>query len=175
MNKEKSLNNEVKLTVTESSEFELKKSLEEKRKSIKTFEDLTAFLEYVKNNCNSGYGEAPRAIAQASLAVAWYLSSAYGITGFQASCAMWDFIQGWTKTHNECGLRLVDYDDMLFPQYNYKFDKIISSDVWKNLQEQAEKLLADKTDYVHPNVLAHWKSIVDGKVPFGYSVTEENM
>ena len=175
MNKKESLNNEVEPTVTDNSEFESKKLLEEQRKSIKTFEDLVEFLKYVKDNCNSGYGEAPRAIAQASLAVAWYLSREFGITGFQASCTMWDFIQGWTKTNNKCGLRLVDYDDMLFPQYNYKFDKTISNEVWKNLQKQSKELLSDNTDYVHPHVLSHWKNIVDGKVPFGYHVTDENM
>ena len=175
MNKEGSLNNKVEPTVTDNSEFESMNLLEEKRKSIKTFEDLIEFLKYVKDSCNSGYGEAPLAIAQASLAVAWYLSREFGITGFQASCTMWDFIQGWTKTNNKCGLRLVDYDDMLFPQYNYKFDKTISNEVWKNLQKQSRELLSDNTDYVHPHVLAHWKSIVDGKVPFGYYVTDENM
>ena len=56
MNKKESLNNEVEPTVTDNSEFECKKLLEEQRKSIKTFEDLIEFLKYVKDNCNSGYG-----------------------------------------------------------------------------------------------------------------------
>ena len=32
---------------------------------------------------------------------------------------MWDFIIDWMYTSNQCGLRIVDYDDMLYPQYNH--------------------------------------------------------
>lgn len=155
----------------ESREFELKAELEAKRKEIKTFEDLTNFLEDVKKNCNCGYGEAPRAIAQAALGTAWYLGSEFGITGFQAGFVMWDFVRDWLYPTNECGLKIVDYDYMLYPQYQYKFEKVISKDIWEGLQKQAkENLEAKDQGYVHPDVKAHWQSIVDGKVPFGYKV-----
>ena len=108
-----------------ANEFKIRDELVAKRKEIKTFDDLVVFLKDVNDNYGYGYGEAPRAMAQAALAVAWYLSSEFGITGFQAGFVMWDFIQGWTKTHNECGLKLVDYDDMLYPQYDYKFEKFV--------------------------------------------------
>ena len=75
----------------------------------------------MKENCNYGYGQAPRAIAQAALATAWYLSSEFGITGFQASFVMWDFILDWQYRNNKCGLKMIDYDDMLYPQYEHKF------------------------------------------------------
>lgn len=35
----------------------------------------------------------------------------------------------------------------------------------KNLKENAE--------HAHPAVIAHWKSIVNGIIPFGYSVKED--
>ena len=153
------------------NEFELKAELEAKRKEIKTFEDLTEFLKYVKENCNCGYGEAPRAMAQASLAVAWYLANEFGITGFQAGAVMWDFITGWSYTNNKTILRIVDYDNMLYPQYQYKFEKTITSGIWKSLQREAAKNLED-CEYANPDVIAHWQSIVDGKVPFGDSVKD---
>ena len=72
----------------ENREFVVKEQLEKERKDIKSFDDLVAFLQRVKDNCNTGYGTAPRAIAQAALATAWFLSSDFGITGFQAGCVM---------------------------------------------------------------------------------------
>ena len=154
------------------NEFELRNELIEKRKEIKTFEDLTEFLKYVKENCNCGYGEAPRAMAQACLAVSWYLAEEFGITGFQAGCVMWDFIRDWNYSSNKSGLRIVDYDNMLYPQYQYKFEKTITPTVWEALQKEAAKNL-EEIEYGHPDVRAHWKSIVEGNVPFGYSVKDK--
>ena len=156
----------------ENREFVVKEQLEKERKDIKSFDDLVAFLQRVKDNCNTGYGTAPRAIAQAALATAWFLSSDFGITGFQAGFVMWDFIRDWLYSSNECGMKIVDYDDMLFPQYEHKYEKTIRSDVFEALQKAAKKKL-EKTEYAHPAVIKHWKSIVDGNVPFGYAVRED--
>lgn len=155
----------------ENKEFEVKEQLEKERKNIKSFDDLVAFLQRVKDNCNTGYGTAPRAIAQAALATAWFLSSDFGITGFQASFVMWDFIRDWLYSYNECGMKIVDYDDMLFPQYEHKYEKTIRSDVFEALQKAAKKKL-EETEYAHPAVIKHWKSIADGNVPFGYVVRD---
>lgn len=154
-------------------EFAVRDMLVAKRKEIKSFEDLVSFLEYVKDNCNTDYGTAPRSMAQASLAVAWYLASEFGITGFQAGFVMWDFIRDWNYSSNKCGMKIVDYDNMLYPQYDYKFEKTINSDTWSSIQEQAKHYLEDRRDSTHPGVLAHWQSIVDGNVPFGYTVKND--
>ena len=155
-----------------SNEFTLKQELVEKRQNIKSFDDLVEFLQHVKDNCNCGYGEAPRSIAQASLAVAWYLSNEFGITGFQAGCVMWDFLRDWHFRSNKCGLKLIDYDMMLYPQYDYRFEKTIHQTVWEELQKQAKENLKDK-DSAHPDVVAHWESIAAGNVPFGYVVIND--
>lgn len=156
------------------NEFEVRDTLHEKRKEIKTFDDLTAFLKDVTENYNIGYGEAPRAMAQAALATAWFLSGEFGITGFQAGFVMWDFIRDWMFRDNKCGMKLVDYDDMLYPQYEYKFQKTISSSTWEEIQAAAKELLNEHADHpAHPAVMAYWQSIVDGKVPFGYVVSDD--
>ena len=152
------------------SELELRDKLADERKNIKTFDDLIFFLQNVKENCNTGYGEAPRAIAQAALATAWYLSSEFGITGFQAGCVMWDFIRDWSFRDTKCGLKIVSYDDMLYPQYEYHFtDRALPAEVFETMQKEAKMLLADY-DYASPTVQEHWQSIVDGHVPFGYEL-----
>lgn len=154
------------------SEFELRDKLADERKNIKTFDDLISFLQNVKEDCNTGYGEAPRAIAQAALATAWYLSSEFGITGFQAGCVMWDFIRDWQYRDNKCGLKIIDYDKMLYPQYEYDFTKqTLYTDIFEEMQKEAKELLTNSKG-AHPNVIAHWQSIVDGNVPFGYELEE---
>lgn len=155
-----------------SDEFATKQELKDKRKNIKSFDDLVEFLKDVDEHYNIGYGGAPRAIAQAALATAWYLSREFGITGFQASCAMWDFIEGWTYTDNKCGMEIVNYDNMLYPQYDDNFDKTIPKCVFLALQKEAKEKLKENKN-ARPAVVSHWQSIVDGNVPFGYVVKED--
>lgn len=187
----------------QSPEFIAKEELQAKRREIgEDFDKLVEFLKDVRDNYNYDYGVAPRAIAQASVATAWYLASVFGITGFQAGFVMWDFIRDWQYRNNECGLKIIDYDNMLYPQYEYKFtEKTISKWQWEALQKQAQKELDRiqetvesynrnqaegmedfinkegrdwvETDFCNVRVLNHWKSIVEGKVPFGYRVVED--
>lgn len=93
------------------------------------------YIQNIRDNYNIGYGTAPRAIAQAALATSYYLADVFGITCFQASCVMLDFIKDWSLF----GLRITDYDDMFYPQYNHKFQKTISKDAFEALQKEAEK------------------------------------
>lgn len=153
-------------------EFEVRDRLIDIRKDINTMGELISFIELVKDECNTDYGTAPRAIAQAASATAWYLAKEMGITGFQAGFVMWDFIRNWNYTNNKCGMRIVDYDDMLYPQYDYKFEKVISQDTWEVLQKEAKERL-ETIPNAHVRVKEHWQSIVDGKVPFGYEVKGE--
>lgn len=155
----------------ERDEFVVMDELSEKRKNIKSFTGLTKFLKDVTENYGNGYGEAPRSIAQACLAVAYFLSDKYGITGFQAGFVMWDFMFGWLYKYNKCGLKITDWDNMLYPQYYDKFEKTIERDTWNALQEQAKKNLKEKPGAA-PRVIEHWQSIVDGVVPFGYVVKD---
>lgn len=153
------------------NEFEARDELIEKRKNLNTLEELKNYVKDIEKNYNYDYEVAPRAIAQGALAVAWYLEQEMGITGFQASFVMWDFIIGWQFRYNKCGLKQIDYDEMLYPQYEDKFEKVISENTWKKLQEQADVNLK-KNPSAHPEVIEHWKNIVAGNVPFGYKVKE---
>ena len=153
------------------NEFEAKEILEKERKNIKSLDDLMNYIQNIRDNYDIGYGTTPRAIAQAALATSYYLADVFNITGFQAGFVMWDFIRDWSFRGNKCGLKIIDYDDMLYPQYNHKFQKTISKDTFEALQEEAENNL-EKGGYAHPNVIKHWKSIVDGNVPFGYIIED---
>lgn len=159
------------------NEFEARDYILDKyNDKLKDMDSINAMISEIIKDFNHDYGAAPRTIGAGLICIANYLCSAMGLTGFQTSCMMWDFIRGFNLRNNKCGAKLVNYDDMLYPQYDYKFQKTISEDVWKNLQEEAKKLLNDSDGYVisyaHSDVIHHWKSIVDGVVPFGYTVTE---
>ena len=153
------------------NEFEARDELIEKRKDIRNIHELKEFIADVAECYNYDYGVAPRAIAQAALATAWYLTSKMGITGFQTSFVMWDFIRGYMYTLNECGLKIVNYDEMLFPQYKHKFEKVISKETWESIQKKAREKL-DNIEDAHPDIIQHWQSIVDDNVPYGYRVEE---
>ena len=93
-----------------------------------------------------------------------------GITGFQANAIMWIFIRNWM--YHEGPMKLVHYERMLYPQYEGEFSKEIDKDTWKYLQDSARKNLVASVG-VRPEVRAHWVSIVEGNIPFGYALAKE--
>ena len=136
-----------------------------------TLEKLPDFMNHVLNDYIHDYGTIVHAVGACAVAAAWAANDVAGLTGFQAGFVMWDFIRQWEYAGNKCGLRLMNYDDMLYPQYEEKFDKTIKADTWKELQKQAkEKLKEFENDWVSPSVVRHWQSIADGTVPFGYKI-----
>ncbi len=143
--------------------------------SKQTLKTLPDYVNHLMNDYKHDYGTVCHAVAACALAAAWAANNEPngGITGFQSGFVMWDFIKQWSFPHNKTGLRIVDFDNMLYPQYEYKFNKTISKDLWEKLQDEAKNLLAENGDCVHPMVLEHWKSIVAGVIPFGYSIIEE--
>lgn len=141
-----------------------------------TLDTLPEFVRHIMNDYEHDYGTVCHAISACALAAAWAADKSDGaqggITGFQAGFVMWDFIRKWMYTSNKCGLRIVDYDNMLYPQYEDDYDKVIPQRIWQDIQEEAWKRLQERDD-AHPDVKEHWQSIVDGKVPFGFRVKED--
>lgn len=168
------------------SEEENKKDIEEwfSAAGKQTFDTLPGFIQHVMNDYVHDYGTVVHAIAACAIATAWACNemegAAGGITGFQASFVMWDFIRHWSYEHNKCGMKLVDYDELLYPQYGYKFEKTLSPDLWKGIKEEAQRrydeavkdIETGKPFVASGGVLAHWKSIADGTPPFGFVVCE---
>jgi len=139
-----------------------------------TLETLPAFFNKLVNDYCHDYGTICHALSASAIAAATAMnkSPAGGITGFQAGCVMWGFVRHWNHDGNKCGLSLKDWDNVLYPQYKDDFEKIIPGDVWVAIQKEARKNL-DTVSGARPAVVAHWQSIVDGIVPFGYRVGGE--
>ena len=140
-----------------------------------TVDSLAGFITHLMGDYQHDYGTVCHAIA-ASMMAAMYAANnteSGGITGFQASAVMWEVVKHINYSSNKIGLRIVDYDNMLYPQYKYKFEeKTLSPDRFRKLQKEAEELLKNESDHANPKVVEHWKSIVDGNVPFGYTIKE---
>lgn len=140
-----------------------------------TLDKIPEFMRHLAEDYGHDYGTICHAIAASAIAAASAMdsSAAGGITGFQTGAVMWEFISHWMHYEGK-PLRLINYQDMLYPQYREKFLQI-SAETWKWLQEEAKKLIAtaEPDGYCHPDVERHWKSIAAGVVPFGYAVEQE--
>lgn len=138
--------------------------------SIKTPRQLARFVRKLTRNYQHDYGTIIHAMDAAMSAAMHVVDSSPqgGITGFQASCLGWQQVERYFSVPPGTPMRLVDYSDMLYPQYADKFRPVISKATWKWLQQEAQRIRADKG--ASPQVKAHLDSILAGQVPFGYSV-----
>ena len=147
-----------------------------KKAANQTFETLPDFMNHIMNDYCHDYGTVCHAIATCAIAAAHAANNTNGacggITGFQASFVMWDFIKQWQYSSNKTGLKIIDYDDMLYPQNGYKFSKTMSESLWREIQKQAKEELKNRQN-VAEIVVKHWQNIVNGKVPFGYAAVED--
>ena len=138
-----------------------------------TLDTLPDFLKHLTEDYGHDYGTICHAIASGAIATAWAIDKTPegGITGFQAGAIMWEFIKHWNYSGNKLGLRILDYDNLLFPEYADRFTNTINKEKWKRVQAEAKANL-ERGDTAHPDVLAHWQSIVDGNLPFGFTISE---
>lgn len=144
------------------------------RAGSQTLETLPEFLRHLTEDYEHDYGTICHSVAASAIAAAYAVNNhpKGGITGFQAGAVMWEFIRNWNYKSNKAGLRIVDYDNLLYPQYEDKFENTISQYQWNKLQEQAKLKLIDSPDAAE-RVLAHWQSIVAGNIPFGFKLKED--
>ena len=136
-----------------------------------TLEKLPEFLNHLLNDYQHCYGTICHAIAIGSIAAAWAMDKDEqgGITGFQGSAVMFEFMKKWDIGLKNVPFKLVNFENMLYTQYYDKFQKTISLKTWEWLQQKAKENL-DSRGMVHPDVKKHWEEIVEGIVPFGYIV-----
>lgn len=139
-----------------------------------TLDSLPGFMKHVLNDYEHDYGTICKAIAACGAAAMWAANKTEqgGITGFQAGYINWEVLRAWGFETNT-GAKIINYDNMIYPQYEEYFAKIISQETWNNIQEYAKVRLADNEDYMNPKVRVHMESIIEGNVPFGYKIKED--
>jgi hypothetical protein len=163
------------------SEAGLRELLNKESKTV-TLKTLPAFMKLALNR-QQDYGTICVAIGACAVAAARAAdrSEHGGITGFQASAVFWEFVRGW-GTFGEGPKRMVNYTNLLYPQLEYDFTTICQ-DTWDWVKEEAARLIkeTETTGKVGkpfgvtpaPQVLAHWKRIVESdRPPFGLVVKD---
>lgn len=141
-----------------------------------TLDSIEDFANHLMNDYIHDYGTVCHAIAALMMGMLHAANETKqgGLTGFQAGAVMWEVIKHMNYPTNKCGLRLIDYDDMLYPQYEYKYtNHKLSKETFEAMQKEAANRLEKDSNHAHPKVIAHWQSIVDGKVPFGYEIEKD--
>lgn len=169
---------ELKITTTTEQEF--REQAYEIAKSVNTTDELAEFVNFI-SNVPLDYGTVVYAQCAAMLAAQHVMNEGEqgGITGFQAGFIGWEMVKKFMSV-GKCGLSLINWEDMLYPQYENRFNKTISRDLFEGLQAEAKKRLskADKDESnggysLHPEVRKHMESIAKGVVPFGYTIRED--
>lgn len=156
------------------TEKEYRDCIYEKASKVKTKEDLDDLLEEVINSKDLDYGKIVYAICGCMIATCNYIdeSEVGGITGFQAGFIGWEMIKKFTITlDNQFGMKILNYGNLLYPQYRERFEKTIDKDIWEKLRMEAYERMKNCPE-AHPDVFNHWKSIFQGEVPFGFVVKE---
>ena len=169
---------ELKITATTEQGF--KEQAYEIAKSVNTTDELAEFVKFISNT-PLDYGTAVYAQCAAMLAAQHVINQSEqgGITGFQAGFIGWEMVKKFMSV-GDCGLSIRDWENMLYPQYEDRFEKTIPRKIFEGLQEKAKERLAkaDEDESIngyslHPEVRKHMESIVNGVVPFGYVIKED--
>lgn len=135
---------------------------------------LPAFIDHLMDGYCHTYNSYVYACTACAVATAYACGK--DLSGFQASAITVMFPLYFYYYNAKTSIKIINYDDMLYPQYEYKYDKTISPATWAILQKTAADYIAVAKDegIVRYDVLKHWQSIVDGVVPFGYMVEEDD-
>lgn len=143
-----------------------------KGEEIQTLEELDRLIEEAMRKFNFDVTAATESAGAVCTVVANFLSKKMGIPRVSRDLIMWSFITNFKFPSATCGLRLINFDHMLYPQYKSNFKKTIGAETWKRLQEEAKRNLEGRIPG-KAKTIAHWQSIVNGVVPFGYKVRGE--
>lgn len=127
---------------------------------LKDAVELSAYIEGLVDRPHD-YGTCVYAMSMAAVAAQQYVASRLGVSGFQASCADLDILRRMRRL--EHGFQIVDYGQLLYPQYwNDETRPIFDAEVARRPEywaEQADKLLDDQDEDASRAVREHWLTI----------------
>lgn len=132
---------------------------------VPTPTNLDELMSYVASlvERQHDYGTCVYAMSMAATATFHYVASKLGASGFQASCADLDILR---RTRDFKWGRVVDYENLLFPQYcnaeHYPGwrDLMADKDVRAKLREMAREMLSERKS-ASPGVIAHWTRLAE--------------
>jgi hypothetical protein len=142
----------------------VKTEKEMREEEVPMFNEIEELDEYIKAlvDRQHDYGTCVYAMSLAAVASFNFVAHKLGVTGFQASCADLDIIRRTRRIKGP--FILLKGEEMLYPQYNLEEKLREAMDGWKDwLSEQAEQKLSEDLGYVYPDVIEHWKALVERK------------
>ena len=136
----------------------------ERANEVNTPNELTDFVTSLINDYEHDYDTIVHAMWAAMLAAGNVInrSTQSGITGRQAKFIAWSAMDD-LRGSVEGPKRILAYEDLLYPQYDDKFNTI-SEETHKWLIKKAEELLRKESN-PHPDVKERWKMIASGSLP----------
>ena len=167
----------MKQQITEKDHLE-KEWLKEAHEQ--TLETLPKFINHLMNDYEHDYGTCVKAVTAAMIGTFATFNKQEGFTGFQVGFIPWMMMdEFWGES--KVGRRVIDFDKMLYPQYDFMYEKTITPKTFARLKEVAQKKIEEAAEalangdenYVCNNVYRHWKSIAEGNIPFGYKISDE--
>ena len=138
-------------------------------------EELPSFIDEIMEK-GDGYSDLIYAVS--SCCIATMSVCGKGMTGYQASWVPLIFLQNVNGVGTKVGFKVVDYDNMMYPQYEDYFNVTLSRDMMEALQEEAVERLGEYADrpnddkMIAPSVLKHWIKLASGTPPYGLNVEE---
>jgi hypothetical protein len=142
-----------------------------KRAREVTPETFGDFINELLHGYDLDYGAKIHAAAACSIAMFNACSDIFSFSDFQGSASAIQILYKLNYPCNKTGIRVIDYDDMLYPQYEDRF-RSIRRDTWEYLRKRADELIAERQSTADPSVLHHWMNISFGGVPFGYYISD---
>ncbi len=142
-----------------------------KRASEVTPETFGDFINELLHGYDLDYGASIHAAAACTIAMFIACDDIFSLSGFQSSASIMQVLYKLNYPCNKTGIRVIDYDEMLYPQYKDKF-RSIPRNIWELLRKRASELIDEDKSIANPSVLHHWKGVSSGIVPFGYYISD---
>ena len=124
-------------------------------------QELTSYIEEVKEKYNTSYNDAVYGPALAAIAAFNYTATQMGLSAFQAD---YSEMLSLEKIRNiKHGFEILNFDNLLYPQYLKDFNLSAETLIRKNLDElkKAAKEELERSPSAAQEVRAHWTYITE--------------
>lgn len=161
------------ITIDEEKDDALIRSWTEEARKVENMDQFKQLYEKLTGEYQHDYGSSIKATGALMIAAFELMerSSSGGFTGFQVSFLPWMMIDEFMSL-GKCGQRILDFEKILYPQYDHNFEKVISERVHEQLIEKAKSNLENTTNCAD-EVRKRWELIASGELPEGWRVSED--
>lgn len=155
--------------LSEGKDTEVLNSWVSKAEKFGEKDSIDEFASELDKKYEHDYGTCVHAAAAVAKAAICKASRMFGLTGFQHGCILSLLMRNEFGIGREIGSKILDMDNLLFPQYMRNFVELkISKRCAENLRKRAVEKIKEakaKKEIVSKRVFAHWQWIAAGNLP----------